>query len=160
DATKPLAGQFSDVAASGPGSERSPRVAWNGQSFLVVWEDDRDGAKFVSAGAATLPEGTDLWGQRFDRTGVAAGPPFAGIAPCGDHRYTAVDALPSGDFLVAWVDTRKDGGGAVWPSSYFTALDAGPQHSRVYAARVTPTGTVRDPGGFQVGDSSTQLDRF
>lgn len=155
DATQPLAAKFSDVLAAGPASERSPRVAWNGQGFLAVWEDARDVAKFSGG----LPEGTDLWAQRFDRNGQPNGAPFALVAAPGDQRYPAVGALPGGEFLVAWVDGRKDAGG-VWPSQYFTPLDDGADRSRVYATRVSAAGVALDGTGLRIGSSLAQRDRF
>lgn len=75
---------------------RKPQIAFNGTSFLVVWEDDRSGA-------------WDIYGVLVSPTGVVEKEPFVVSAAGGSQLNPSVAALGS-QFLVAWEDHR--GGGA------------------------------------------------
>jgi len=102
------------------GDEQSPAVAFDGQDWLVVWQDHRVGpylniyAARVSAGGTVLDPG--------------------GIPVCtqDDHQRSPSVAFVEGVFVVVWADRRAQ-----------TNWD-------VYGARVTPDGALLDPGGFPV----------
>ncbi len=129
----------------GPNIERSPQVAWNGSVFLAVWEDDRN----VDLSAT---RGTDLYGQRFDSKGMPLGAPFVLMGQPGDQRYPAVGALPGGDFLVAWEDTRRDAAATtISTADYNVAVSDFSFEARLFIARVKPDGTVREPLGTAMG---------
>ena len=73
----------------------APAVAWNGSSYLVVWEDVRNGGK-------------DIFGALFGGSGVPFGDGTAISTVSGDQVAPTVAAHGS-DFVVAWQDTRNGG---------------------------------------------------
>src|SRR5881296_3403236 len=85
-----------------PGRQTSPRVAFDGERYLVVWEDDREstsvfqldqvyGARVSTAGAVLDPNGFKITTNRVTRLGPAV-------------------ASDGHGFLVAWEDwLRTDG---------------------------------------------------
>src|SRR5438034_8761506 len=79
-----------------PGRQTSPRIAFDGQQYLVVWEDDREstpdygtyqiyGARVTTAGQVLDSNGFKITANRVTRTGPA-------VASNGKG------------FFVAWVD--------------------------------------------------------
>ncbi len=78
---------------------------------------------------------TDLRGAILDQGGLVVGEPFLVNGATGHQTTPAVAAGDSG-WLVAWQDYRAG------------------QTEKLYAARVTPAGTVLDPGGIPVATSS------
>jgi hypothetical protein len=97
-----------------------PAVAFDGVNYLVTWMDYRGGSTYDIYAARLTPQGTVL-----DSSGIPVS-----TAP-GDQFYPAV-AYGGTNFLVTWSDERSD-----WQGD-------------VYAARVTPQGTVLDPSGISV----------
>ncbi|WP_243338178.1 InlB B-repeat-containing protein [Anaeromyxobacter soli] len=96
--------------ATGPGAQRAPAVAFDGEQYLVVWEDARSGA-------------SDVYGARVSKAGEvldAGGVPIS--AAVGDQILPAVSG-GRGGFLVAWSDVQ--GGTA-----------------RLHAARATGAGAL------------------
>ena len=148
--------------------EWDPAIAWNGSTFLVVWEDGRNG-------------GLDIYGTRIDAGGAvldAAGIP---IATATDGQYAPLVASNGTAFLVVWEDfrsgstydiygSRVNAAGAVLGSGTaistaandqthvaagFNGTDyvvawqdtrSGPAHD-IYESRVSSAGVVRDPAG-------------
>ncbi|WP_242371713.1 InlB B-repeat-containing protein [Anaeromyxobacter sp. SG26] len=114
-----------DVFPPPTGSQAAPAAASDGTNHLVVWSDARGGT------------GQDLYGARVSKAGVVLGSaPIVISAAAGDQVEASV-AFDGRNYLVVWQDSR----GA-------TGRD-------VYGARVTPDGTVLDPGGIPI---STALD--
>lgn len=115
------------VISSGATDEQHPAVAFDGDNYLVVWEDNREAAN----------DGADILGVRVGATGgvldLAAIP--ITTAP-GDQTLPAVSA-GSHEFLVVWQDAR-------------TVSTTG---VRIYATRVSDAGVVLDQGGIPVGAS-------
>ncbi|ABS25884.1 cell wall/surface repeat-containing protein [Anaeromyxobacter sp. Fw109-5] len=106
------------------GSQSSPAVAFDGTSHLVVWSDARGGA------------GQDLHGARVSAAGVLLDPaPLVISAGPGDE-ITAAVAFDGTNYLVVWQDQRGS-----------TGRD-------VYGARVSPDGTVLDPGGIAISTAA------
>ena len=97
-----------------------PAVAFGGTSFLVTWMDYRGGKDYDIYAARVTPGGSVL-----DTAGIAV------AADTNDQLYPAV-AFDGANFLVSWTDDRSD-----WQGD-------------IYAARVTPQGTVLDPSGIAV----------
>lgn len=97
-----------------------PAVAFDGRTFLVVWQDFRDGKQHDIYAAHVSPSGRVLDPEGFP---VAAGP--------ANEARPAV-AFAGGHFVVAWMDARTYPVYGIW------------------AARVTPEGKVVDPGGRAV----------
>jgi hypothetical protein len=102
--------------------QQAPAAAFNGRHYLVVWEDNRNGA------------GTDIYGVRLSSTGQIADP--SGISICtapGLQRHPSV-ASDGTDFLVVWADER----------------DSASSGSDIYGARVQSTGVVVDGAGLPI----------
>jgi len=99
------------------GHQRRPRAAYgpSAQKYLVVWEDRRSGVSW------------DVWGQRLERTGAAAGGALAIFAGTYDDLGPAVAGRNGGDaeFVVAY---ERDISGAT--------------QFQIYATRVSGTGSV------------------
>jgi hypothetical protein len=117
------------VEVSTPGTRnRDPDVAWNGSSFLVVWEKtvsstDHDvlgrrvGADGVVLGASTITISVPIT-EQLSPTVAAAGTPAAGST-----------------FYVTWADNRNG-------------------NYDIYGARVDSNGTIVDPSGKRVTQST------
>jgi hypothetical protein len=158
-------------------TQRTPDVVWDGTNFFVVWTEVR-GATYDVYGARVSPQGMaldgagipiatgasvqrnpavawsgthffvvwdqnqDIFGTRVTRGGTVLDP--GGIAldttPASEEQYPDV-AWNGTDFVVVWAHGVRYHGGVA---------------GDVYGARVTPTGTVRDPGGFVVTNAAGQ----
>jgi hypothetical protein len=99
-------------------------VAFDGASFLVVWEDYRNGNDFDVYGARVTSGGTVLDPSGF----IVSQEPYDQWAPAL--------GFDGANFLVVWEDGRSGG------------------YADIYGARVTPAGTVLDPAGFVVSQTA------
>lgn len=104
-----------------------PALAWMAPSYLVVWEDQREGAGTSRIYGARV--GAD--GQVLDPTGIAMSTATA------TQRVPAV-AADGTNYLVAWADRR---GGV----------------DRTYGARVSAAGAVLDPTGIAIHPLGTSV---
>jgi len=121
-----------EIAISTTGNERSPAAAWNGSSFLVVWD-------FLDFSTGDL----DIYGARVDATGALLDPSRIPISTVsGSHETEPAIASVGTDFLVAWVD---------WRNLEERSLD-------VFAARVTGAGQVLDASGIEISSTQAQED--
>ena len=122
DANGQLIDTVPTVVTQASYEQTRPRVAWNGQNWLVVWNTRRV-ANFTTTvdvlGARVSPGG-----QVLDTTPIAID-----TNPTIDELYPAVSSDGS-DWAVIWMDQ----------GSYFE-LDG---------TRVSPEGIVRDPGGVPI----------
>lgn len=76
------------------GAQTVPDVAWTGNHFFVVWQDDKNGTP-------------DVYGARFRKNLALDGPEAFKIA-AGEGEQTGPQVAPSGNkSLVVWDDTRK-----------------------------------------------------
>ncbi len=113
-------GSGGDVFPPSTGSQAAPAAGFDGANHLVVWSDARGGT------------GQDLYGARVSKAGVVLGSaPIVISAAAGDQVAAAV-AFDGTNHLVVWQDSRGS-----------TGRD-------IYCARVSPDGTVLDPGGIPV----------
>jgi hypothetical protein len=101
--------------------QSQPGAAFDGASFLVVWDDWR---AFASK---------RIYGARVATTGQVLDPAGIGICSGGVCEYadTPAVAFNGSHYLVAWYDARTN-------------------DADIYASRVDPSGTVLDPDGFPV----------
>lgn len=76
------------------GSQLAPTTAWNGDSYLVVWEDARNGAA------------SDIYGTRF-ASGVPVDPAGFRISVASGTQSRPVVAWDGTSFVVAWQDSRS-----------------------------------------------------
>ena len=103
--------------------QSSPRVAFDGENYLVVWTDARRGQN-----------DTGIFGARVSPAGAVLDPSGIPISTAQFNQELPVLAFDGDNYLIAWSDTRDHPQGA--PDAY--------------AARMTPTGAVLDPNGFAV----------
>ncbi|HVK68062.1 MAG TPA: hypothetical protein VM694_26565, partial [Polyangium sp.] len=101
--------------------ERSPRAAFNGTNWLVVWEDARPGST------------NDIWGARLSSTGTVLDAAGFAISGGTNSQYVPVVAANGVDWLVAWQDRRNGSG-----------------NDDIFASRVSSAGAVLDAGGIPV----------
>jgi hypothetical protein len=116
-------GSGGDVFPPPSGSQAGPALGFDGAAHLVVWSDGRGGM------------GQDLYAARVSKAGVVLGSePIVISAAAGDEVGAAV-AFDGANYLVVWQDQRGS-----------TGRD-------IYGARVSPDGTVLDPGGFAISSA-------
>lgn len=97
------------------GIQTYPAVAYDGNIYLVVWQDRRSDLDY------------DIFCARVDQSGFVFDPVGIAIATAGgDQKYPAV-AFNGTDFLVAWQDERN-----------------GSSNADIYGARVNQAGIVLD----------------
>ena len=103
--------------------QRHPSVAFDGNNYLVVWQDKRSGY-YKIYGARVTPSG-----QVLDQDGILFYP-VPNIDPT--NQIAPSVAFDGDNYLVVWGDVRKN------------------QASHIYGTRVTPSGTVLDISGFPI----------
>jgi phosphoribosylformylglycinamidine (FGAM) synthase PurS component len=101
-------------------TQESPAVAFDGDNFLVVWEDYRSHSTYNIYAARVTSSGAVL-----DTGGIA-------VSTAGGNQGSPAVAFDGVNFLAAWNDGRND--------------------QQIYAARVTPQGTVLDPSGIAISN--------
>ncbi|MDI7268549.1 MAG: hypothetical protein QME96_11185, partial [Myxococcota bacterium] len=113
-----------DSPTSGPayGQQYIPAAAFDGTNYLVAWTDHRAGAGNPHIYAARVTTG----GAVLDPAGIA-------VSVVGSYKRDPSVAFDGTNYLVVWTDYR-----------------AGIGDPDIYAARVTPAGTVLDPTGIAV----------
>ncbi|MCY1016116.1 hypothetical protein [Pyxidicoccus sp. MSG2] len=118
------AGQVIDpapaVISSAGFSQESPRVAFDGTNFLVVWLDWRNGSS------------SDVYGARVGRDGKRIGTDFP-ISTGPQSEYLPTVAFGGSEFLVVWSDSRSGTG-----------------NSDLYGTRISTAGTVLEPSGRSI----------
>jgi len=97
-----------------------PAVDFDGENFLVAWEDSRSGFYWDIYGARVTPQGAVL-----DSAGLV-------ISQATYYQFRPSVSFDGTAFLVVWVDYRSG-------SDY-----------DIYGARVTPQGTVLDSSGIAI----------
>ncbi len=105
----------------------SPAVASDGESYLVVWEDDRDYS--------------DIYGARVAQDGTVLDPGGIVISRADhEHGFPAL-AFDGENYLVVWTE---------WRAGRYTDDCRGIVGSGLRAARVTKAGAVLDTSGFSL----------
>lgn len=97
-----------------------PAIAFDGTNYMVVWQDNRNGAYTDAYGARLTPSGALL-----DSSGIP-------VSLASDHQSLPAIAFDGTNYMVVWQDYRS--------SSYYD----------VYAARVTKAGTVLELAGIPI----------
>ena len=131
------------LVCGGKGNQANPRVAWDGKTFVVVWQDFRNGSfyevyggrvssdgKVLDPGGVKLVAGGGVTRQRYTPAVASTGDGRSFVVWAGGHgRKTeaggvfVADGKPAGEVVYKDVDTRGHGpGGPANPIS----LSAGP----------------------------------
>jgi len=94
-------------------SQNTPAIAMDDDGdFVITWEsDDQDG------------DGTGIYAQRYDATGLALGREFlVNTYTTGDQESPSIAMDSDGDFVVAWQSEDQDGDGNGVYAQRFSAL--------------------------------------
>jgi hypothetical protein len=95
------------VTVSDSASNDRPRVAWNGSTYLVVWEHEYENGDI------------DVLGRKVSKAGVLAPGQF-GVAVLTTHEREPAIVAAGATFYVAWTDDRN-GGDDIYGSRISTA---------------------------------------
>ena len=132
DADGNMIDQHPIVVSQASYNQNYPQVSWNGQNWLVVWYEELpdNSYEYRIRGIRVSPAGAVL-----DATPLTI--------TTGSNNLSAfpVSLLHDGTNWVAFWETFQPGGSA----------------RSIYAARVAPDGTVRDPNGSAVYNHSSQF---
>jgi hypothetical protein len=104
-----------------------PDVAWSGDSFLVVFEEEWP----------PDPRDVDIRGQRVDKNGNLLGGTIGIVTTSAGQSDPAITATSTG-FTIAWSDDRADSQ-TRW---------------KIYAGRYTPEGAPRDGQGVRMSTNT------
>ena len=108
----------------------TPKVAFDGKQFLVVWADYRDYKN----------TGWDIYGSRVDTKGTVLDTKGIAISIGGEYETAPNLAFDGTNYLVAWQDYRN----ATTKANY----------SDIYGARVATSGKVLDAKGFAISTAA------
>jgi large repetitive protein len=103
------------------GDQQDTVVASNGFGYLVVWEDDRDGAA-----------NSDIRGTLVDTSGTVLNVSGLDISTAANAQRWPAVASNGVDYLVTWQDTRV------------------PTDPQIYGSRVASFGFIYDPDGIAI----------
>jgi len=128
-----LAGTLLDptpiVVSNAPNAQIAPAVAFSDGVFLVVWQDARSGGSTYEF----------VFGARIATDGTVLDPNGLLICQAPNSRAWPDVAGGDDDFLVVWADGR-------------TSSDP-----RIYGARVTSDGVVREPNGVALSQAGNNV---
>jgi hypothetical protein len=108
------------VTPAAAGNQSEAAVAFDGTNYLVVWQDTRLGA-------------SDIYATRVSPSGTVLDPGGFPISVAPDFQGSPAVAFDGANYFVFWEDQR-----------------AGSPNWDIYGARVTPAGTVLEPGGIPI----------
>ena len=104
--------------------QQCPSLAFDGENFLVVWQDSRNDSDW------------DIYGARVTPAGAVLDPPGIAISTtAANYKWYPAVALDGANFMVVWQDDRNSG-------------------YDIYGARVTPAGVVLDTAGLAVSTAT------
>jgi len=161
------------AVSTASGSQGLPDVAFDGENYLVVWEDQRNGA-------------ADVYGARVTPAGTVLDPSGFAVSSATDVQWAPRLAFDGTNFLVVWEDGRNseiwdvygarvapdgtvlDSSGipistatdfqltpsVVFGDTSFTVVWTDDRSGeRAYGARVSSAGVVMDPNGIPISTS-------
>jgi hypothetical protein len=105
----------------GTGAQTWPTLAFDGQNFLVAWQDFR-----------STTTDADIWGTRVSPSGTVLDPDGLVISSQPFSQAVPDMAFDGQNYFLVWQDQRAGGGG------------------HVFGGRVSPSGAVLDGPGFAV----------
>jgi len=100
-----------------------PTVAFDGTNSVVAWNDNRSEPNGI---------GRDIYGARVSPAGTVFDPGGIAISTAPGYQEFPALAFDGANYLVAWADWRLN------------------PDTDIYGARLTPAGTVLDPGGILI----------
>jgi len=106
--------------STGMHHQRHPCAAHDGNNYMVVWEDNRNGSDY------------DIYTARVDPAGKVLDPSGVGVSTGFNDQKNCSIIFNGIDYFLAWEDLR---GGAGWD---------------IYGARVNVSGSVLDPSGIEI----------
>ncbi len=99
-------------------------IAFDGTNYFVVWMDNRNDSEYY-----------DIYGARVSQTGVVLDSAGIAISTALDDQSLPSITFDGTNYFVVWEDQCS-----------------GPTRN-IYGARVSPTGTVLDPGGIVISNT-------
>src|SRR5262245_12799898 len=124
-----------------PGDQEAPAIAFDGQNYLAVWEDDQSGLVDIS-GTRVTPSGAVL-----DEDGI-------GVSRAPGRQWAPSIGFGAAEYLVTWSDIRSGGQSAAYAARVSlagTVLDPGGIHiASSSTGRIYPRGVAFDGSNFLV----------
>jgi len=111
------------ISAAAQRAEVSPVVGFDGTNYFVVWAEESGGR-------------WDIYGARVGTTGEVLDSSGIAVSTAASFQRFPDMAFDGENYLVVWCDHREG------------SMD-------IYGARVSPSGTVLDPGGIGIAVSAT-----
>ncbi len=111
------------------GSQKYPSAATDGENYLVVWHDSRNGC-------------CDIYGARVSPAGNVLDQRDIAISTATNRQYSPLVAFDGKNYLVVWEDGRHG-------PSYFMSISLD-----IYCARVSLGGDVLDPRGIAISTAT------
>ncbi len=105
-------------------NQQMPYVSFDGTNYLVAWYDRRDGSNY------------DIFGARVNTSGTVQEPSGISISNIDVTQVTPAVISYSGQWLVAWRDSRNG------------------SYNDIYGSRISTSGTVTDPSGILIAASA------
>ncbi len=115
------------IVTIAPGDQRYPAVAFDGNNFLVVWEDRR----------RRPSDSSDIYGARVSRTGAVLDSNGIKISTKVTGQTQNAVAFDGSNYMVVW--------------NYIYGQRV--SYYYVYGARISQDGNVLDTGGIQITDN-------
>ncbi|KPJ59689.1 MAG: hypothetical protein AMJ46_10070 [Latescibacteria bacterium DG_63] len=101
-----------------------PAVAFGGDDYMVVWEDERSSYEL------------DIYGARVDTSGAVLDAGGIAISAAAEDQQNAAVAFDGANYVILWDDWRSV------------------TESDIYAARVNASGTLLDADGMEISSAS------
>jgi hypothetical protein len=164
------------IIGDAAGAQMSPRVAFDGTNYLVVWYDSRSGSSY------------DIYGTRVAQNGTVLNPTGIAISTAANYQYFPDVSFDGTNYMVVWQDNRSgtfdiyasrvaQNGVVLDPAgiqistatdeqnypaidfdgtNYFVVWDDGRSGSEydIYGTRVDTNGTVLNPAGIAISTAS------
>jgi hypothetical protein len=112
------------IISDAAGGQMSPKAAFDGTNYLVVWYDSRSGSS------------SDIYGTRMDTNGTVLNTPGIAISTAAEDQFFPSVSFDGTNYLVVWQDDRSG-----------LAFD-------IFGARVQQSGVVLDAAGIAIDTSA------
>jgi len=156
-------------------TQRHPEVAFDGNNYLVVWEDNRN-----------VTSNSDIYGCRVRADGTVLDPSGIAISTASENQFNPSIAFDGTNYLVVWNDYRSGANYDIYGSRVSSAglvldpsgiaISTAPdnqlnpsvafgntdylvvwcdRHDDIYGSRVSTSGTVLDPSGIAISTATS-----